>query len=69
MRIDHLLVSPDVAARVVFAEIDREALQGKPIPVRPRAPVVIDLDTPGHAFDAGWASASERIAARRVKKG
>jgi exodeoxyribonuclease-3 len=29
------------------------------------APVVIDLDVPGHAFDAGWTAATERIAARR----
>ena len=29
------------------------------------APLVIDLDEPGHPFDAGWASAEGRIAARR----
>jgi len=68
MRIDHLLVSPEVAARTVFAEIDREARKGKPIP-SDHAPVVVDLDTPGHAFEAGWASADGRIAARRAKKG
>jgi exodeoxyribonuclease-3 len=28
------------------------------------APVVIDLDSPGHPFDASWASAESRIAAR-----
>jgi exodeoxyribonuclease III len=67
MRIDHLLVSPSVAARTVFAEIDREARKGKPIP-SDHAPVVIDLDAPGHAFDAGWANADGRIAARRAKK-
>jgi hypothetical protein len=26
---------------------------------------VIDIDAPGRPFDAGWASAEERIAARR----
>jgi exodeoxyribonuclease-3 len=67
MRIDHLLVSAPVAARTVFAEIDREARKGKPIP-SDHAPVVVDLDAPGHAFDAGWASAEGRIAARRAKK-
>jgi exodeoxyribonuclease-3 len=67
MRIDHLLVRPALAARTVFAEIDREARKGKPIP-SDHAPVVIDLDAPGHAFDAGWANADERIAVRRAKK-
>jgi exodeoxyribonuclease-3 len=67
MRIDHLLLSPAVAARAVGAEIDREARKGKPIP-SDHAPLVVDLDEPGRAFDAGWASADERIAARRVKK-
>jgi len=28
------------------------------------APVVIDLDEPGHPFDPGWSGALERIAAR-----
>src|SRR4030095_5841748 len=32
MRIDHLLVSPSVAARVVSTEIDREARNGQPTP-------------------------------------
>jgi exodeoxyribonuclease-3 len=50
----------------VWAEIDREARKGKPMP-SDHAPVVIDLDRPGHPFDAGWASAEERIAARRTK--
>jgi exodeoxyribonuclease-3 len=31
------------------------------------APVVLDLDEPGHPFDAGWASAEARIAARRPR--
>jgi len=64
MRIDHLLVSKSVAARTVWAEIDREARKGKPIP-SDHAPLVIDVDTPGHPFDAGWKSAEGRIAARR----
>src|ERR671916_787330 len=31
MRIDHLLVTPAIAGRVVAAEIDREARKGKPV--------------------------------------
>jgi exodeoxyribonuclease-3 len=64
MRIDHLLVTAPVRDRTVWAEIDREARKGKPIP-SDHAPVVIDLDERGLAFDAGWASAAARIAARR----
>ena len=64
MRIDHLLVTPAVAGRVVGAEIDREARKGKPIP-SDHAPLLIDLDEPGRAIDAGWAGAESRIAARR----
>ena len=64
MRIDHLLVSAPVAGRVVWAEIDREARKGKPVP-SDHAPLVIDIDEPGQAFDAGWSSAEGRIAARR----
>ena len=64
MRIDHLLATKPVAARVVDAEIDREARKGKPVP-SDHAPLTIDLDEPGHAFDAGWTSAESRIAARR----
>jgi exodeoxyribonuclease-3 len=63
MRIDLLYVTPDVAERVVWAEIDREARKGPPTP-SDHAPVVIDLDSPGQPFDAGWASALQRIAAR-----
>ena len=66
MRIDHLLVTEAVAGRTVWGEIDREARKGKPIP-SDHAPVVIDLDEPGHPFDAGWSSAEGRIAARRSK--
>ena len=69
MRIDHLLVSPPVADRVVAAEIDREARKGPPIP-SDHAPVSIDLDEPGKPFDAGWESALARVAARtRPKSG
>jgi exodeoxyribonuclease-3 len=66
MRIDHLLLSASVAARSVGAEIDREARKGKPIP-SDHAPVMVDLDAPGKAFDAGWESAAARIAERRSK--
>ena len=64
MRIDHLLVTAPVGERTVWAEIDREARKGKPTP-SDHAPLVIDLDELGHAFDAGWASADVHIAARR----
>ena len=63
MRIDHLLVTAPVAERVVWAEIDREARKGKPIP-SDHAPLVIDLDEPGRPFDPGWEGAVARIAAR-----
>ena len=61
MRIDHLFVTAPLKHRVVWAEIDREARKGKPIP-SDHAPLVIDIDSPGHPFDAGWASAESRIA-------
>jgi exodeoxyribonuclease-3 len=60
-----LLVSASVAPRVLAAVIDREARKGKPTPSA-HTPLVIDIDEPGVAFDAGWASAETRIAARRV---
>jgi exodeoxyribonuclease-3 len=63
MRIDLLYASAPVADRVVWAEIDREARKGPPTP-SDHTPVVIDLDTPGKAFDAGWEGALQRIAAR-----
>jgi exodeoxyribonuclease-3 len=66
MRIDHLLVSAPLADRVVWSEIDRETRKGKPLP-SDHTPVVIDIDGPGRSFDAGWASAEERIAARRSR--
>jgi exodeoxyribonuclease-3 len=64
MRIDHLLVTPSVAARVLWSEIDREARKGKPIP-SDHTPLVIDVDQAGVAFDAGWSGAEARIATRR----
>ncbi|MGI8928848.1 MAG: exodeoxyribonuclease III [Candidatus Limnocylindrales bacterium] len=63
MRIDHLLLSPPLAERVLFAEIDREARKGLPIP-SDHAPLLVDLDEPGVPIDAGWEGALERIAAR-----
>ena len=63
MRIDLLYGSAPVAARVVWAEIDREARKGPPTP-SDHTPVVIDLDAPGKPFDAGWEGAIARIAAR-----
>jgi exodeoxyribonuclease III len=66
MRIDHLLVTKPVAARAVWCEIDREARKGKPVP-SDHAPLVVDLDQPGHPFDAGWAGAADRVAARRAR--
>ncbi len=56
MRIDHLLVTAQVAERVVWSEIDREARKGPPIP-SDHAPLVLDLDTPGRPFDPDWAGA------------
>ena len=67
MRIDHLLVTEPLKPRVVWAEIDREARKGKPLP-SDHAPLVIDIDKPGCPFDAGWASAESRIAARQGKQ-
>jgi exodeoxyribonuclease-3 len=63
MRIDHLLLSASVAARLVDAEIDRQARKGPPIP-SDHAPLLVDLDVPGRPFDADWAGALARIAAR-----
>jgi exodeoxyribonuclease-3 len=64
MRIDHLLLSRLLADRVVWAEIDREARKGTPIP-SDHAPLLVDLDEPGKPIDAGWEAAAVRIAARR----
>jgi exodeoxyribonuclease-3 len=64
MRIDHLLVTSPLVERVTWAEIDREARKGKPIP-SDHAPLLVDLDAPGCALDAGWTSADARVAERR----
>src|SRR5438132_7546155 len=64
MCIDHLLVNAALKPRVLWAEIDREARKGKPLP-SDHAPLLIDIDEPGCAVDAGWASAEQRIAGRR----
>jgi len=66
MRIDLLLATSPAAERAVWAEIDREARKGKPTP-SDHAPLVVDLDERGVAFDAGWAGADERVAARLGK--
>ncbi|MGH7628278.1 MAG: exodeoxyribonuclease III [Gemmatimonadales bacterium] len=66
MRIDHFLVTRPVAERIVWVEIDREARKGKPIP-SDHAPLVIDLDRLGRPFEAGWAAAEARIAARGTR--
>jgi exodeoxyribonuclease-3 len=63
MRIDHLLVSGPVAARLVDAEIDRDARKGPPVP-SDHAPLLVDLDTPGRRLDVDWDAALARIAAR-----
>ncbi len=63
MRIDHLLATRSVGGRVIWAEIDREARKGKPIP-SDHAPLIIDIDEPGVPIDAGWEGALERIAER-----
>jgi exodeoxyribonuclease-3 len=67
MRIDHLLLTKPVAERLIWAEIDREARKGVPIP-SDHAPLFIDLDAPGVPVDAGWEGALERIAARTRPK-
>jgi exodeoxyribonuclease-3 len=63
MRIDHLLATRPVAERTVWAEIDREARKGKPIP-SDHAPLVMDLDRSGQPFDAGWEAAEARRSRR-----
>ena len=67
MRIDLFYVTKPVADRIVWAEIDREARKGPPTP-SDHAPAVLDLDTPGVPFDAGWESALVRVAARQRPK-
>src|SRR5262245_58699530 len=61
MRIDHLLVTSPLVPRLVWAEIDREARKGKPTP-SDHAPLVIDIDSSGHPFDAGWDRVGRRTA-------
>src|SRR3954454_14721367 len=63
MRIDLLYVTKVIADRIVWAEIDREARKGPPVP-SDHAPVVVDLDEKGAPFDAGWDAALARMAAR-----
>jgi len=63
MRIDLLLAGEAVAARLVGAEIDRQARKGPPIP-SDHAPLMIDLDEPGKPFDPDWEGALARIAKR-----
>jgi|SRR4051812_29844196 len=63
MRIDHLLVGPAVAPRVVDAEIDRDARKGPPVP-SDHAPMFIDLDERGSPVDPDWDGALRRIKAR-----
>jgi exodeoxyribonuclease III len=63
MRIDLLLVGSAVAARIVDAEIDRNARKGPPVP-SDHAPVVIDLDESGVPLDPDWDGALARIAKR-----
>jgi exodeoxyribonuclease-3 len=67
MRLDLIYVTEPLAARVVWAEIDREARKGPPTP-SDHAPVVVDLDEPGLPFDAGWEAALERIANRAGRR-
>ena len=63
MRIDLLYGSRPLADRVVWAEIDRQARKGPPTP-SDHAPVLIDLDEPGTAIDAGWEDALARVRKR-----
>jgi exodeoxyribonuclease-3 len=68
MRIDHLLATHPLAERTLWAEIDREARKGKPIP-SDHAPLLMDVDELGHPLDAGWTAAEGRIAARLAGSG
>ena len=64
MRIDHLLATAPVAARVRTAEIDREARKGLPVP-SDHAPLFVDLDEPGVPIETGWSGAESKFAARQ----
>ncbi|MEX1172046.1 MAG: exodeoxyribonuclease III [Chloroflexota bacterium] len=63
MRIDHLLITASLVDRLVGTEIDREARKGPPVP-SDHAPVTIDLDVAGAAYDPDWEGALSRIAKR-----
>jgi len=63
MRIDLLLAGPDIAKRLVDAEIDRQARKGPPIP-SDHAPLTMDLDEPGAPIDPDWEGALARISKR-----
>jgi exodeoxyribonuclease-3 len=65
MRIDHLLASRPVAERAIWAEIDREARKGVPIP-SDHAPLFVDLDAPGVPVDTGWEGSETKFAARQA---
>jgi exodeoxyribonuclease-3 len=67
MRLDLLYLTRSLAERSVWAEIDREARKGPPTP-SDHAPVLVDLDEPGRALDAGWEGALERIARRAARR-
>jgi exodeoxyribonuclease-3 len=60
-------LTPPLVERLKGHQTDREARKGKLTP-SDHAPVLIDIDAPGYAFDAGWAGAEERIAAPRGKR-
>ena len=63
MRIDHLLAAPPVAARIVDAEIDREARKGPPVP-SDHAPL---SDGPGRAREAVRPGLGRRPVADRLE--
>jgi exodeoxyribonuclease-3 len=63
MRIDLLYGTRPLADRVIWAEIDREARKGPPTP-SDHAPVLVDLDEPGVAIEAGWEEALSRVRQR-----
>jgi exodeoxyribonuclease III len=65
MRIDHLLVTPPVAARARAADIDREARKGFPVP-SDHVPLFVDIDTQGAAIDTGWSGSESKFASRQA---
>ncbi len=65
MRIDHLLATPSRwRARTRVGGDRPRGAQGQARSPSDHAPLLVDLDEPGHPLDAGWASADGRIAAR-----